>query len=58
MKEIAIQDVRLNPFSVFGKDWMALTAGQELIDFNYPEWDFHTMYAGEIVKVLVNEKAE
>ena len=31
---------------------------QGLIDFNYPDRDFHTMYVGEIVKVLVNEKAE
>lgn len=31
---------------------------QGLIDFNYPERDFHTMYVGEIVKVLVNEKAK
>ena len=31
---------------------------QGLIDFNYPERDFHTMYIGEIMKVLVNEKAE
>lgn len=31
---------------------------QGLIDFNYPERDFHTMYVGEIMKVLVNEKAE
>ena len=29
MKEIAIQDLHLNPFAVFGKDWMALTAGNE-----------------------------
>ncbi|MDO4285042.1 MAG: flavin reductase [Eubacteriales bacterium] len=26
-----------------------------LIDFNYPERDFHEMYVGEIVKVLVND---
>ena len=25
-----------------------------LIDFNYPEKDFHEMYIGEIVKVLVS----
>lgn len=29
MKEIAIQDLKLNPLTVFGKDWMALTAGNE-----------------------------
>ncbi len=28
---------------------------RELIDFNYPERDFHEMYIGEIVKILVNE---
>lgn len=25
---------------------------REIVDFNYPEKDFHTMYIGEIVKVL------
>lgn len=34
MKEIAIQDLQLNPFSVFGKDWMALTAGNEQNGYN------------------------
>ena len=29
---------------------------KELVDFNYPERDFHEMYVGEIVKVLVREK--
>lgn len=28
---------------------------QDLIEFNYPEKDFHTMYIGEIVKILVKE---
>lgn len=28
---------------------------RELIDFNYPNHDFHTMYIGEIVKVLMSE---
>lgn len=28
---------------------------KELIDFNYPEKDFHEMYIGEIVKVLVSD---
>lgn len=27
---------------------------RELIDFNYPQKDFHEMYVGEIIKVLVN----
>ena len=84
MKEIAIQDLHLNPFAIFGKDWMALTAGNEQNGYNTmtiawghlgsiwergnhrnclptaicPDRDFHTMYVGEIVKVLVNEKAE
>ena len=32
-------------------------ADQELVEFNYPQRDFHTMYVGEIVKVLCgNEK--
>ena len=26
-----------------------------LVDFNYPERDFHTMYVGEVVKILENE---
>ena len=34
MKEIAIQDLQLNPFAVFGKDWMALTAGNEQNGYN------------------------
>ena len=28
---------------------------RELVDRNYPQRDFHTMYIGEIVKVLVKE---
>lgn len=28
---------------------------KELVDFNYPKHDFHEMYVGEIVKVLVND---
>ena len=28
---------------------------KELIDFNYPEHDFHEMYVGRIEKVLVRE---
>lgn len=28
---------------------------KDLVDFNYPKRDFHTMYVGEIVKVLVKE---
>ena len=130
MKEIKIQDLQINPFTLFGKDWMALAVGnkqdgftlshfpeqyrkalgylgshsgrdsdkikaagltpvfadgavsfaeadvvfichmlysqeltepgfedQELVGFNYPQRDFHTMYVGEIVKVLCsNEK--
>ena len=31
---------------------------QGLVEFNYPERDFHTMYVGEIVKVLVDDKVE
>ena len=31
---------------------------KELIDFNYPERDFHEMYVGEIVKVLVSDNRE
>ncbi len=29
MKEIQIQDLKLNPFTLFGQDWMALAAGNE-----------------------------
>ena len=105
MKEIDINKLKINPFQLFGKDWMALTAGtkktgfntmtiawghlgsvwergshrnclptaicyvrpsrytkeymdKELIDFNYPERDFHEMYVGEIVKVLVSDNRE
>lgn len=28
-----------------------------LIDFNYPERDFHEMYIGEIIKILTREEA-
>lgn len=34
MKEIALQDLQLNPFSAFGKDWMALAAGNEQKGYN------------------------
>ena len=34
MKEIAIQDLQMNPFVIFGKDWMALTAGNEQNGYN------------------------
>lgn len=30
-------------------------ADRELVEFNYPARDFHTMYVGEIVKILENE---
>lgn len=119
MKELSLQDFHCNPFDLFGRDWMALTAGaapehfnsltiawghlgshsgkdgrkmeaagltpvfsdgtayfaeadlvficrklycgalneggfadMALVDFNYPEKGFHTMYVGEIIKVL------
>ncbi|MDO4962171.1 MAG: hypothetical protein Q4E57_10060 [Eubacteriales bacterium] len=29
---------------------------KELIDFNYPEGDFHTMYIGEIIQVFCKEE--
>ena len=29
---------------------------KELIDFNYPEKDFHEMYIGEIIKVLAKQE--
>lgn len=31
---------------------------KELIDFNYPERDFHEMYVGEIMKVFVSDNRE
>ena len=31
---------------------------KELIDFNYPDRDFHEVYIGEIVKVLVADNKE
>lgn len=34
MKEIAFQELNLNPFSAFGSDWMALAAGNERAGFN------------------------
>lgn len=30
-------------------------ADKELVDFNYPKRDFHEMYVGEVIKVLVND---
>ena len=30
-------------------------ADKELIDFNYPLRDFHEMYIGEIIKVLIQD---
>ena len=29
MKEIKLEELNLNPFTAFGKDWMALSAGNE-----------------------------
>lgn len=29
MKEVNIKELQINPFNLFGKDWMALTAGTE-----------------------------
>ena len=34
MKELSIEDLEINPYTVFGKDWMALTAGDELSGYN------------------------
>ena len=34
MKELSIEDLEINPYTVFGKDWMALTAGEESLGFN------------------------
>jgi len=34
----------------------ACFADREIVDFNYPERDFHIMYIGEIVKVLKREE--
>jgi len=34
MKEIKIQDLQINPFTLFGKDWMALAAGNEQDGYN------------------------
>ena len=34
MKEITIKELQVNPFEIFGKDWMALTAGTEKGGFN------------------------
>ena len=51
-----IENLTTNPMQAFGRDWMALAAGgrgRGLIDFNDPERDYHEMYIGEIVKVLV-----
>ena len=35
--------------------WEECFVDQELVERNYPKRDFHTMYIGEIVKVLINE---
>lgn len=58
MKEIGINELQVNPYTLFGKDWMALTAGTEKDGFNYPSRDFHEVYIGEIVKVLVSDDRE
>lgn len=34
MKELAWQELQLNPFTAFGKDWMTLTAGNETSGYN------------------------
>ena len=34
MKEISINELQVNPYTLFGKDWMALTAGTEKDGFN------------------------
>lgn len=34
MKEISINELQVNPYTLFGKNWMALTAGTEKDGFN------------------------
>lgn len=34
MNEIKIQDLHVNPFTLFSKDWMALAAGNEQDGYN------------------------
>ena len=34
MKELNVKELVLNPFQAFGKDWMALTAGNETDGYN------------------------
>lgn len=34
MKEISFKDLRINPFSCFGEDWMALTSGNQTDGYN------------------------
>lgn len=34
MKELSLQDFHCNPFDLFGRDWMALTAGTAPEHFN------------------------
>ena len=34
MKEVLIEDLKINPYTIFGKDWMALTAGNDVVGFN------------------------
>ena len=52
MKEIDVRDCPLNPLAAFSEDGFV---DRDLVEFNYPKRDFHTMYIGEIVKVLVRE---
>ncbi|MFQ6813907.1 MAG: hypothetical protein ACLRS2_16265 [[Clostridium] innocuum] len=34
MKEISVKNMKLNPFTNFAKDWMALTAGNQKDGYN------------------------
>ena len=34
MKEVSIQELQINPYTMFGKDWLTLTAGNDSSGFN------------------------
>ncbi|MDD7009348.1 MAG: flavin reductase family protein [Bullifex sp.] len=34
MKEVSIQELQINPYTMFSKDWMTLTAGNDSSGFN------------------------
>ncbi len=55
MKEISINDFKINPFTVFSKDWMALTVGNEQNGYNAMTiaWDSLALF-GSVAVIAIS----